>query len=84
MKPKILYDVVPDGRKIVRSLLKAHRIHDIIQLNECLVTIRMRNEIITRYTHDNSFSSLKQIYFASDLVITRLRAMASRIDIIGR
>lgn len=84
MKPETLYDIVPDSRKIVRTLLKAHRIHDIIQLNDCLVKIRMRNELITRYTHDNSFGSLKQIYFASDLVITRLRAMASRIEIIGR
>lgn len=84
----LIYDIYTDIRPMVRTLTKAHRIDDIIMLNDCLVKIRNRMEITQRYTHDsqfrNSMDFWRCIHPMPDMVLSRCRAIATRIELIGR
>lgn len=84
----VIYDIYSDIRPMVRALLQEHRIHDIILLNDSLVRMRIRMEITRRYTHDPNFRTSMDfwrcIHPMPDMVLSRCRAIATRIVILGK
>lgn len=84
----LIYDIYPDIRPMVRVLMKAHRIDEIIMLNDCLVKIRISMEITRRYTHGtrcrNNMNFWYCIHPMPDMVLSRCRAISARIEILGK
>ena len=75
------YDYI-DSKQIVRTLLNAGYIHHIVNINEMLCHIRKDKEINRKYLHRRSFFMERQN--GIDYHLTSYRAMASRINIIGK
>lgn len=75
------YDYL-DSKKIVRTLLKAGYVHHIVNINELLCQIRKDKEVNRKYFHRRSFFMARQK--GIDYHLTFYRALASRINIIGK